>query len=398
MPDAATKKENVKATHHTGNGDGRIPFKISSRQNSRQSFTTISQALSTSSVNLSPIQINPTGFIRFITLQINIAATGGTSVAFATDGPFNVISNIAFKNAAGNDLIAPVTGYQLMLMNKYGCPAGAAPYSDPKANFIYKTDSSGNATLILTLGFEIDPATGYGSIPALSGAKEYQLNISLNALASVYSSAPTSATVTISAITDFWTEPPSHGPHGHAQATHPNGVGSYSQWQIESPSVNSGNRDVRSNSVGNLIRTMIFVARNSSGVRSDSIWPATCTFEFDNYAFLYLPQTKWEWDMSRFYGFTNSSQTKDVSQSLDTGVYVIPFFAMTQGIAGMDGHRGQYLSTQDDTVIKLLGNSWGSGMAGLEILTQSIVPSAGEHEAGGPAAAFYGNALRHQHH
>lgn len=372
---------------------GSIPFKIAGRQSSRQAFSSSVANLAAGLVPLSPIPIQPSGFIRWINLEVTIASTGGTPT-FAADAPFNVLNSIEFRNAAGNDIIPPVTGYQLFLMNKYGCQMAAAPFSDPRNHRQYTT-SGGNAHFYLAIPLEIDPSNGYGSIPALAANRVYQLNVTLSALSQIYTSAPTSATVTINATTYYWTEPPREGPHGMRQATHPNGVGTTAQWQIEQPSVNPGDRKIKSNNVGNLIRLLIFTIRNSSGVRIDTNGvPALSEILVDNAPLFYLPAAEWEWFMALNYGFT--AATKDVAVGLDTGVYVMPFFALTEGLAGVNaGHRGQYLSTLDSSLLELRGTSWGSAVSGVEILTQSVVPSSDRNEAGGSAAAFYGEALRH---
>lgn len=379
-----------------GGGGGMIPFKISGKQASRSGFATTTATLTASTTSTQMISIQPSGFVRFLNLEVTLTPTGGTP-SFAADGPWNVFAAVELRNAAGNDLIPPVTGYQLYLMNKYGSQFATGPYADPKNNRQYSS-TAGAAHFFLAIPLELDNKTGYGSIPSLAANRTYLLSLTFGSIATVYSptTPPTSVAVTVNCTSYYWAEPPSHGPHGMRQATHPNGVGTTAQWQIEQPSVNPGDRKIKSNNVGNLIRCLIFTIRNSSGVRIDTNGvPNLSELYVDNAPLMYLTNTEWEYLMAAvWYGFT--AATKDTAGGLDTGVYVIPFFTFTEGLAGIgDGHRGQYLQTLDSTLLELRGSSWGSAISGIDILTQAVVPSGDKEEAGGAVAAFYGHALQH---
>lgn len=350
-----------------------LPFPIAARQMSRFSFTTGAQVLSaTAPTPVSPIQIPAVGFIRYLDLEVTVAGSGGTTPAFTADGPFNVLQSVEFRTAAGNDLIVPLTGYQLYLANKYGTQVYTAPWSDLRTGKQYSAVAP-SAHFFLQVPLEIDAETALGAIPALASNRSYQLALTLASIPTVESGAP-SVTVTINGTAWYWNEPAAATSQGMNQQTQPDGLGTVSQWQLETPPITPGDKYIKSNNVGNVIRTLIFTLRNSGGARIDaSGWPAVCELYLDNEPMFYLTQNEWEDWMTRVYGF--NAATKDVALGLDTGVYVVPFHALAGGLAGdASNSRSQLLPTLDASQLQLRGTSFGASASTLEILTNSVIP------------------------
>jgi hypothetical protein len=131
----------------------------------------------------------------------------------------------------------------------------------------------------------------------------------------------------------------------------------------------------------------MFVLRNAAGAREDTDWPAVCELFLDNVPMFYLPRNYWLSWMSRVYGFQNAPGSRDGKYTLDTGVYVIPFFAMQEGQALANGRRGQYLPTLDASLLQLRGTSWGATASTLEIITNSVQPVNPAN--GQPSTALY---------
>jgi hypothetical protein len=354
-----------------------IPFALASRQMTRFSFTTGTSTLSAAApLPLSPVQIPAVGYLSHLVLEVTITSTGGGANVFTADAPFNAIQSLEFKTAAGNDILVPMTGYQMYLAAKYGAQYAVAPYSDNRLGKQYSAVGGALATahFFLQVPLEIDTATGYGSIPALASNRSYQLVLILAATSTLISTAPT-VTVTITGNAHYWSEPPAMTASGAAQATSPTGIGSVSQWQLEMPPLTPGDRLVKSNNVGNVLRTLIFVLRNSAGARIDTNgWPAVSELYLDNEPMFYLPQTEWEDTMVKQFGLT--AATKDVAQGLDTGVYVIPFHSLAGGMAGDPANsRSQLLPTVDASQLQIRGSSFGSAVSTLEIITNSVIPT-----------------------
>lgn len=361
-----------------------LPFVVGSRNASRFSFTLPTTALGASSVPLPPVQIPAVGYLKGIELEVTIAGSGGTSPTFTADAPFNALAAVELRNSSGNDLIVPVTGYQLYLINKYGCQDFDAPMGDTRVDPTY-TATSPSAHFIMRIPCEISPADAFGAIPALASNRSYQLQITLAALATVISSNPT-LNVTIVGTAIYWTEPVASTASGVQQATSPLYNGSLNLWQLEPLPVTPGDKYVKSNNVGNVLRTLIFVLRTAAGARTSADWPALCELYLDNFPMFYFPTQQWQSLMSRWYQLRNASL--DAANGLDTGVFVIPFFALAEGAAIANARRSQYLPTLDTALLQLRGTSWGASASTLEILTNSVQPVS--PTTGSSSAALYG--------
>lgn len=343
-----------------------LPFPIAARASTRFSYS-VTQALGSSITPLNPIQIPAVGFLRKLQLKVTATLTAGT--AFTADGPFNLLSMIEFRTAAGNDIVTPVTGYQLYLMNKYAHPTVFGPYADPK-DIGFSSTAGTAAEFYLDIPFEIDPETGLGSIPALASNRSYQLQIQL-APFSVVTNA-TSGNVTIDVMAYYWTEPPASSASGVPQATAPAGLGMINQWQYESPVITPGDKITKLNNVGNIIRTQIFVLRNAAGARVDTDFPAITEIYLDNEQLFYLPKADWKRIMRQTYGLTAAENAK---QGLDSGVYVLPYHALVGSLAGDPANsRSQYLPTLDASQLQVRGISYGANASTLECLTNSVIP------------------------
>jgi hypothetical protein len=361
-----------------------LPFGIGARNSTRFSFQTTTTALGAGAIPLSPIQIPAVGYLKKITLEVTIAGSGGTTPAFTADAPFNCLGLVELRNSSGNDLIVPMDGYRYYLLNKYGCQGIDAPYCDPKSDQQYSAVSP-SAHFFLDIPCEISPLDQFGAIPALASNRSYQLAINLNPQSIVTTSNPT-LNVTIIGTAWFYTEPVAATMNGIAQQTAPPFNGSLNLWQFEPISVTPGDKYIRSNNVGNVLRTLIFTLRTAAGARTDADWPAISELYLDNNPMFYFAQNLWASFMSRIYGYQRAT-TKDGINTLDTGVYVVPFFALTEGCALANSRRGQYLPTLDASQLQLRGTSWGAAASTLEIITNSVQPSNPAN--GNSASALY---------
>lgn len=359
-----------------------IPFALASRKQTRLSFDLGTTSLDSAAAKpITPVQIPAVGYLSHLNLEVTVTTVGGAGgTAFAADGPFNILQSVEFKTAAGNDIIVPVTGYGLYIQNKWGAQYAVAPQSDAKASHSYSKVDGANAAahFFLQIPLEIDTANGYGSIPALASNRSYQLNLILAAISTAFTAAalPGSTTVAIRGTAHYWSEPPASTASGAQQATAPTGIGSVSQWQMEMPTVTPGDKLIKSNNVGNVLRTLIFILRNSTGARIDADWPAFSELYLDNEPMFYLPKTEWEDSMSKWLNVSAKTKDSATAVSLDTGVYVIPFHALAGGFLGDPANsRAQYLPTVDASQLQIRGTSFGANVSTLEIYTNSVIPS-----------------------
>lgn len=357
-----------------------LPFTIASRASSRQSLTFPNVALASAAPVTpqgAPGQVPAVGYMRKLRLEITGTASGGTPT-FSGDAPFNVLSNIAVKNSAGQNLIAPMNGYELYIVNKYGAQGAGMPsaygnLSDPKTGRQYTAVAATGFHFFLDLPFEIDPNSGLGSIPALASNRSYQIEIQLAAITTVWSATtpPTAVSVTVDMTAYYWDVPVAQTTGGQGQATVPFGDGTLSLWQKENPVVAPGDQLTKSNNTGNAIRNLIFIARTSAGARTDTDWPPVTELYVDNNPMLRWKKTEWQDMMIRAYGLDAASL--DATQGLDTGVYVLPFHIFAGGLAGDPSNpRSQILPTLDATLLQLKGNGWGASISQVAFITQAL--------------------------
>lgn len=382
-----------------GGGGAKVPFPIASLKRIRQAFDTGNFALGQS---IAAIEIPAAGgFLEFLELVV----TGTTSanvatVAFQPDAPFNALSFIEFLPPSGDPPIVPHNGYQIMLWNKYGLFAQAPPYSDPRRDPQYSITTGSGGTggsfaYTLRLPFEIDPASGFCSITNSAANKSYLLNLTANTSGNIYTTAPTSAPVMrVIGWMYYWDEPAARTRQGTTQETRPLGLGSFSQLRIDQPPVTTGDKYLKVNNGGPVLRGLIFTLRSSTSQRNNVAGadiPPTWDFVFNTRDRWLISDGQLQSDMAEYYGYQvpfgtvvdqNQAAVLDAAGNLDQSVRAFPYFhSGIANIAGPTGPRSQYQVTADATLTQIRGITFGASVSTLEILTNLIRPSS--------AAALY---------
>ncbi len=349
-----------------------VPFPVASRPSTRQAFTVSSTALNASSNTvLNPVSLPSDGYLRSILLEVTGTITGGTTPAYTADAPWNVIQSISFTPASGQALVTPITGYQLYLINKYG---GYGFTDDPRNPVNYSATTTG-FHFFIRIPLEIDKVTGYCSIPNLAANRSYRVDMTLAPVSTVMTGAP-SISVAVTAYSEFWLQPTAStsAPNPVAQNTSPMGLGAYSFWQFENPSVTPGDFTQKLSNVGSVLRTVIFVARDSTGARiaDGNGFPSSGELDWvlDGDIDLAFTTNMWKQYHQEWFGFNTA--TLDTWRGLDTGVYVFPFHAMNGSRSGDPNNtRSQLLPTGGASQLQLKA-TFGSTISKLEILTNSV--------------------------
>lgn len=380
------------ATTRSGAGMS-VPFPIASLKRVRQGFDTGNLVLGQS---VSALEIPAAGgFLRYIEMVITgVTAGNAATVVFAADAPGSVLSFIEFLPPSGDPPIVPHTGYQLLLWNKYGAFSQAPPTSDPRRDSQYSVTAGagatgGSFTVCLRLPFEIDPASGFCAITNSAANKSYLLNLTVGSSAQIYTTAPTSApAVRVIGWMYFWDEPASQTRQGTNQGSTPLGLGSFSQLRIDQPPVTAGDKYLKVNNAGPVLRSIGWVLRASNGTRASVVAadiPALWDFVFNTRDRFLLSDTMLLSDMSETYGYGLMYGTvlpvADAALGLDTSVRWLPYFQDGGGMIEATGPRSQYQVTADATLTQIRGISFGATVATMEILSNLIRPSS--------AAALY---------
>lgn len=349
-----------------------IPFAVASQYSTRRSFDVPTQALAAAApTQLSPIQVPAVGFLGGLLLEVTATGTGGTAPAFTADAPFNLLQTINFRNAAGVNLIAPVTGYDLYLMNKWGgqVQPGFGAFADPKFGYNY-TAVAPSAHFFLWLPLGIDASDAYGVIPAMASNANYQLEVTMAAISTVLTGAP-GVTVAISGTAHYFDFPATVDQAGRSQATTPPSQATM-VWNKETPTVSPGTQLQQSFNVGNVIRTHILTLRNAAGARTDTDWPALTELFLDNQARFSLKKTEWEFLMARWFGLSGAAKD-GAAGTLDNGVYVLPYHALLGSVSGDPANtRAQLLATLNATLLQFRMQDLGANASRLQILTQQV--------------------------
>jgi hypothetical protein len=366
-----------------------VPFPIASLKRIRQGFDTGNLVLGQS---VSALEIPAAGgYLRYIEMVITgITAANAATVVFAADAPGSALSFIEFLPPSGDPPIVPHTGYQLLLWNKYGAFSQAPPAADPRRDAAQFSTTAGagatggSFTVTLRLPFEIDPLSGFCSITNSAANKSYLLNLTVGSSAQIYSTAPTSApTVRVVGWMYYWDEPAGQTRQGTTQTAGPLGLGSFSQLRIDQPPVTAGDKYLKVNNAGPVLRSIGWVLRASNGTRASVTAgdiPALWDFVFNTRDRYLLSDLMLLSDMGECYGYGlhngTAIPTIDGPLGLDTSVRFLPYFLDQGGEIVSTGPRSQYQITADATLTQVRGISFGATVSTMEILTNLIRPAS----------------------
>ena len=363
-----------------------IPFTRASRKKSRLAFQTGPTTLNTATQALPPQQLPAAGYLRQVRMTVTGTAAGNAAgVAFQPDAPFNILQQISLLSANGDSLISTIDGFALYAQNKYG--AYGTGFNDPCADPGYSlvtgaVANGGSFQFEIVVPVEIDPRDAFGALQNMAANQSYLLNLSLNSLANVYSVAPTAApTVSIVATMEYWTAPATSNANGEVQATAPLGNGSVSLIQTQTPPISpSTQQNIQLLNVGNTIRHIIFILRDSSGVRTESSWPSVFNLYVNNDPWMRKTIAQWRAQHAREYRLTGGISATPAINKLDNGVFIITDF-MNDGAAGAakvdaSSNRNEWLVTGSATALNIEAVNWGAAAFSLLVLQNNIRPSS----------------------
>jgi hypothetical protein len=331
-----------------------------------------SQQLDGSQHVFGPVDVPAYGFLRDI--AVVFTATGGAdsgeTVAVKADAPWCAIDSVQLTDVNGQPIIGPLSGYTWYLINKYG---GYAYMTDPALSPAYTApvvgaSASGNFAFLLRIPVEITERDAFGSLPNQNAASTYKIQFTVAASTAIYSTAPD--TLPLLAWTMFleaWSQPQAVDLRGQPQATVPPAMGSSQFWsRFIKSGLAAGQQTVQLVRVGNWIRNLIFVNRDSNGARTAASWPASMQLLWDGRILLNEAVALRQDTMQRRYGFQVSG--------LDTGVIVIDFCHDLDGHVG-DELRDGYLPTTQATRLEVEG-TFGASASSLEVVTNDVAPTA----------------------
>jgi hypothetical protein len=336
--------------------------------------------ISTSTQTLPQYSPTPNAYIAGLWIQAVMVTSGNSAtVAFQGDAPWIVFQQIVFADANQKPIVGPINGYQLMVVNKFG---GYFNNSDPRASAIYSVTtgaggSGGSFTFVLYVPLQVTQRDTLGSLQNKSASSAFQLLLTVNTIANVYSTAPTAAgTLTTTVLEDGWVQPKPADATGNPLAQAPPQLGTTQYWTLGTyNALNSSQQVQLTQGLGYPVRNFIAVNYDvSTGNRAtgDTDWPTTVAFIFRGTTFWNVTKTVWKDTMSKLYGYNNT--TADSAWGLENGVYVLPFCQDFDLGPGADLRTG-YLPTQQGDQFQQVATY--NGNSNLQWLANYVAPIAG---------------------
>lgn len=358
-----------------------VPFVRGSGKGKYKFFSKSGLTLTTATQDLGPIDIKAYDYMRSLLVTVATTANGGATGTAQADAPFNMLTNIAVKQPNGQTMYQVSSGYHAAMIQKYGYyRANSDPRSDP--NFSVNGSA---ATFAFRIPFELDLRDALGALPNKDAAAPFSLELTLNTLTNVFGSGQgTSPTFTVEAWLEAYDQPPTSLNGQPVQTTPPN-MNTLQRWTEQNITMSTGQFDARVRKLGNYIRLLIPIMKNSSNARivtngwADPLQIVLDEDVKDNISQADFQRRIWEtWDYGAIQSGTSATGGTastgaiaiDTPYGADTGVWPIQYFNDTRQ---PDENVNLYLPTIESEDYLLRG-SWGSAVSKLVTLVCEVLP------------------------
>jgi hypothetical protein len=361
-------------------GAGVVPFQAASHEVVFDAFTSDTWTPAAATVNLfngGAGQVRPYAYLA--NLWLKLTTSGGTagSGVLAADAPWNAIQSFRFLDPNGHAVI-DCDGYGLYLLNKYG---GRYWLGDPSK--LPNASATGVVTWRYSylIPFQINPELGIGALPNMDSSGPYRIQAVGNTQAAIYSTVTglTSPLVTVAVGGEFLSLPDATSrvtgaPQVQAPPGLDRGYAIVCEYTKQSYAIQAGGgvQTIRLTRVGNIIRQLFLVVRNSSGARID--WAATALATGSTITFAFDTVPLWQADPQHI--LEQMARRRSGSITLDTGVLVVDFAAPTElavAALGQDAGFDQMVQTAQSSALEFTFNWAAAAGAGtLECYTQDI--------------------------
>jgi len=333
------------------------PFIRHSQAGRRPQYTISNQAFG--SLITQPLVAAP-GYARKFRLQFQAASStlSAASLAISGDAPFSAVSLVTLRDAFGTPLIVGPGWEVFKAIPKYGGQLGLHAVSDVSnlPSFTAPgSGSSGASSYQFSSTLPLEFAKGYGVVSMANASLLPTLQIQLAASSNVYASVAsgTPGTFTINNELDFYWLP-------EGVAMEPPGLGTTEQWvlQVANPTIASAASQLTAlPRLGGFLSNLVFIFRDSTNARSDSMLPASrIRIYIDGVPLVDTLVATLQDDMQiQYAGAANAQWTRD------TGVLALSRkTSLNQESLGLLDTGEEYLSTNPGTLIQVEGSPWGS--------------------------------------
>lgn len=336
-----------------------VPFAAAAHEHTEPFFDS-TYTLGTNTQQVGPIDVPSYGFIRHIYVLVTTSGGVAGSGVLHEDSPFRLFDSITLSDVNGAPIFGPLTGFQAFLANLFG---GYAFNQDPRIAPDY---SAGVVTFSfgLRIPVEIHHNNGLGALANQNSAASYKLAMTLNTLANFYSvtTGVTTPNVRIRCFLEAWSLPDKADRAGRPQAQLPPLHGTTQFWsQSQQPGIATGRGTAKVTRMGNLLRTIILVAR-SAGARTTADFPEVMELWWDNRQLLM--------EHRNYRRQRMAEQVVTSSAGIPAGVEAYSFDTDVLGHAG-DGTPELWIPTTQATRFEFQG-TWDA--TDLDILVNDVAP------------------------
>lgn len=342
-----------------GGGQPTVPFIVGSNLYAEAPFFTETQALDATSHEYVE-NITPGNFLRGVVLKVSSAGgVIGTGV-LAADAPWSVLGSISLEDISGGSILYPMTGFAAYTKQKWFQPWSGDPAKRP--------DYSKTVNPAFTLRVMVELRDTLAILSNTDARAQYRLRFTVAPSTAVFSTAPTTLpTLTIEGWVEEQSQPDAQDLLGNPIAALPLGLSTSRFVMHEVPSLNAGANVIRHMLMGNEIRAVAWIVRNSAGARIDltDASAGPLDLRLDNRRLFKRNPSAIVEQMCEFYEeLANGTWTRD------TGVYVYPRFRDPGRLLG-----DYWLQTVEQTLLQLefTGGDLGANAPGsLEIVYDEL--------------------------
>lgn len=357
-----------------------VPF-VRGSGKGKYKFYSKSLTLTTATQDLGPIDIKAYDYMRSILVTFTNTANGGATGTAAADAPFNAFTNVAVKQPNGQTMYQVSNAYHAAMIQKYGYYRA---YGDPRADPTFLVNGSA-ATFAFRIPFELDLRDALGALPNKDAAAPFSLELTLNTLSNVFGSGQgTSPTFTVEAWLEAYDQPPTMLNGQGVQTTPPN-MNTLQRWTEQNITMSTGQFDARVRKLGNYLRLIIPIMKNSSNARIvTNGWADPLQIVLDEDVKDNISQADFQrriWEVWNYGGIQSGTSATggtastaavaiDTPGGADTGVWPIQYFNDTRDITENTNFYLPTIESED----YLLRGSWGSAVSKLVTLVCEVLP------------------------
>lgn len=342
-----------------------VPFTAASHEHTELAFDMEVQP-GANAQELGPFDIPAYGYYRHFLIQVETVTEGETEAEAAAheDYPWNVFSKIQVSDVNGADIFGPLPGYSALWASITG---GYAGRPDPRVMPYFSSELK-KPKYLIRIPQEISHFDGFGSLANQSTAANYKMFLTINSAANMVADPEKgfkdgkAPKLRIRGFVETWSLPNAISLAGMPQAEAPPMLDSSQFYSRFIKDTQNGANTVLLTRVGSLIRTLVVIARDEEGNRSDKAFPNPCTLE---------------WDARRMRTDTQVILQEHLAASVpelktrDTGVFAYLLDRSTKNTVGDDSPTLWY-STAQSTRLELEGTTEEGGT--WEIITNDVAP------------------------